>query len=388
MSETACHLIAGGYVYITMSFSPILYSINVLSFRTAGTVGAILTSPLEVIKTRLQSSSYQFLYSQQKQVSISSQEGVGVANFSSTVKARRSIFSQPINCFKDIIKNEGPRGLFKGLTPTLFGVAPTRAIFFFAYQNCKGYFATYFEADISIAQFYALHGLSASLAGFTSLTLTNPVWLVKTRLQLDNQKNSLLGTIRNIYKTTGIRGFYRGIAASYLGIGETVIHIMFYEELKRLFIGFNSDSSFYPVSSTFEMARVLAVSATSKAFATSLMYPHEVLRTRLRQADHKYKSLRQAIPLIWREEGWRAFYRGLGIHIFRQVPNAAITMSVYELVVSLIKPTNPECSEQRGFKSPFKKSSISCDTDVNNDSNKNLPPLIVQTSSNRVTESA
>lgn len=78
--------------------------------------------------------------------------------------------------------------------------------------------------------------MSASCAGFVSATLTNPIWFVKTRLQLDynaNAKQSVSECVRRIYATQGLTGFYKGITASYVGISETVIHFVIYEALKK-----------------------------------------------------------------------------------------------------------------------------------------------------------
>jgi solute carrier family 25 protein 33/36 len=80
------------------------------------------------------------------------------------------------------------------------------------------------------------HILSASCAGFVSSTATNPIWFVKTRLQLDHDLNSKMNVrecIKRIYETNGLRGFYKGITASYFGISETVVHFVIYEALKK-----------------------------------------------------------------------------------------------------------------------------------------------------------
>lgn len=77
--------------------------------------------------------------------------------------------------------------------------------------------------------------MSASCAGFVAATATNPIWFVKTRLQLDYQRGeglSLRQCVANIYTQSGLRGFYKGITASYFGISETVIHFVIYEALK------------------------------------------------------------------------------------------------------------------------------------------------------------
>lgn len=80
-----------------------------------------------------------------------------------------------------------------------------------------------------------VHIVSASCAGFTACTATNPIWFVKTRLQLDhNARNQMTvrECIRKIYRKSGISGFYKGITASYAGISETVVHFVIYEALK------------------------------------------------------------------------------------------------------------------------------------------------------------
>lgn len=44
---------------------------------------------------------------------------------------------------------------------------------------------------------------------------------------------SVKDCIKGIYQTSGLRGFYKGITASYFGISETVVHFVIYETLKR-----------------------------------------------------------------------------------------------------------------------------------------------------------
>lgn len=87
-----------------------------------------------------------------------------------------------------------------------------------------------------------IHIASAASAGFASATATNPIWFVKTRLQLDNdskQKMTVRDCIQRIYRTSGFWGFYKGITASYVGISETVIHFVIYEAIKSKLVSSN-----------------------------------------------------------------------------------------------------------------------------------------------------
>ncbi|KAL2096939.1 hypothetical protein ACEWY4_006146 [Coilia grayii] len=294
-----------------------------------GTVGAILTCPLEVVKTRLQSSSITAFYV--SEVQLSGVNGAGVARMSPP---------GPLHCLKLILQKEGPRSLFRGLGPNLVGVAPSRAIYFAAYSTAKEKLNGVFEPDST-----QVHMVSAGLAGFTAITATNPIWLIKTRLQLDARNRgerhmSAFDCIRRVYQADGFRGFYRGMSASYAGISETVIHFVIYESIKRKLLESkahaNMDEEEEGVKDASDFVGMMLAAATSKTCATSIAYPHEVIRTRLREEGSKYRSFFQTLGMVIREEGYRALYRGLTTHLVRQIPNTAIMMSTYELVVYLL----------------------------------------------------
>ena len=94
------------------------------------------------------------------------------------------------------------RGLYKGLGPNIVGVAPSRAIYFWAYSTAKKYVNASLpkrNRDTPL-----VHVLAAGMAGFTASSLTNPIWLVKTRLQLDKASGentlSVRKCIRNIVR--------------------------------------------------------------------------------------------------------------------------------------------------------------------------------------------
>lgn len=112
----------------------------------------------------------------------------------------------------------------------------TAWIFFSKFVIIKPFVCRFLPTDSPFS-----HILSASCAGFVSSTATNPIWFVKTRLQLDHDSNSKMNvrqTIKRIYETNGLRGFYKGITASYFGISETVVHFVIYEALKKKLVRF------------------------------------------------------------------------------------------------------------------------------------------------------
>ncbi|KAF7309526.1 Mitochondrial carrier protein [Mycena indigotica] len=291
-----------------------------------GMCGAIVTSPFDVVKTRLQSSLFR-----EKNVSMAGVSGAGAAAYA----PRPNLFYNFIetgHIIRDIYREESPRALFKGLGPTLVGVVPARSINFFVYGNGKQIIANNFNQG---QENTFVHLTAAATAGIATGTATNPIWVVKTRLQLQSDAarstgkaiGASLGTIRTILHEEGIRGFYKGLSASYLGVTESTIQWVLYERLKRLTAG-----------TDLEWLGMVGGAGAAKCVATLITYPHEVIRTRLRQPKvdgvMKYTGLVQTFRLVLAEEGARSMYSGLSAHLMRVVPNAAIMYSIYEFILS------------------------------------------------------
>ncbi|XP_060578104.1 solute carrier family 25 member 36-A-like [Ruditapes philippinarum] len=329
------------------------YGIHLVAGGIGGTVGAILTCPLEVVKTRLQSSVATFepvcIKSVSSNINVISKSNINFSAISNsthtasctaqhgTIAAERALqiaHSRSVGlyyCLRYIVQNEGPGALFKGLGPNLVGVAPSRAIYFFCYANSKKYLNTVLNPDTPL-----VHIGAAVTAGVTACTATNPIWLIKTRLQLDQKKNNSLTArqcIQRIYAKDGLGGFYRGITASYVGVTETVIHFVIYESVKAQLLSMSNHSD--DERSYLDFFKFMLAGACSKTFATCIAYPHEVVRTRLREEGNKYRSFFQTLLLVGKEEGYRGLYRGLATQLVRQIPNTATMMATYELVVYL-----------------------------------------------------
>ncbi|MEQ2197481.1 hypothetical protein XENOCAPTIV_030101 [Xenoophorus captivus] len=151
------------------------------------------------------------------------------------------------------------------------------------------------------------------------------------------KKMNALQCARYVYRTEGIRGFYRGLTASYAGISETMICFLIYETLKKhLAKSRFASPNGHNEKGASDFLRLMMAAAFSKGCASCIAYPHEVIRTRLREEGSKYKYFFQTGRLIAVEEGYAAFYRGLVPQLIRQIPNTAIVLSTYELIVHLL----------------------------------------------------
>lgn len=102
--------------------------------------------------------------------------------------------------------------------------------------------------------------------------MTNPIWFVKTRLQLDTRMTTG-ECMRKIYRSSGIRGFYKGITASYFGISETVVHFVIYEALKAQLVAHHSHGPNHN-KTTRDFLEFMVAGAVSKTIASCIAYPH------------------------------------------------------------------------------------------------------------------
>lgn len=184
------------------------------------------------------------------------------------------------------------------------------------------------------------------MAGIAGNTLTNPIWMVRTRMQL--QVDAAAGqvayrgyadVIRSIFREQGIPGFYKGLQASYWGCTEGAIQFLLYEQCKtRLLERENLRRSQRGLPPTEELSKLtyFCSAAAAKMVASVATYPHEVARTRMREQARsgvfKYNSMWQTIRVISQEEGRKGLYSGMGVHLMKVVPNSALMFLTYEMV--------------------------------------------------------
>ncbi|KXS95078.1 hypothetical protein AC578_9579 [Pseudocercospora eumusae] len=311
-----------------------------------GMTAATLTSPLDVLKTRLQSTFYRNELSARRIA-----KGIPPPSQMSLLRASWLHISETAQILSSIPKIEGWRALFKGLGPNLIGVVPARAINFWAYGNGKRVYSDMFFDGKESA---GVHLLAAASAGMITGTATNPIWLVKTRLQLDKENAGPGGAGRQyqnavdcVVKTVrheGIKGLYRGLTASYLGVSESTLQWVLYEQAKSSLKRREEDlaaSGRMPNlwDKTVAWTGKLTAAGGAKFVAALITYPHEVVRTRLRQAPVdasgrvKYTGLWSCFVTVFREEGMASLYGGLVPHMLRVVPSAAIMFGMYESVL-------------------------------------------------------
>lgn len=316
----------------------------------AGLASGIVTCPLDVIKTKLQA------------------QGGFVSRNGDSYARGNMMYRGMLGTGRVIWHDEGLRGLYRGLGPMLLGYLPTWAVYLTVYENTREF---YHEKTGSwwLARCY-----SSLTAGACSTVLTNPIWVIKTRLMSQSTKTASDGmrapwhytstwdAARKMYRTEGIRSFYAGLTAALLGLTHVAVQFPLYEFFKMKFTGYGIGEH-PPDDGGSHWIGISAATFLSKVCASTATYPHEVLRTRLQtQQRHtpgmnpvtitssdgmipsraKYQGLLRMFNVILHEEGWRAFYAGIGTNLFRAVPAAMTTMLSYEYLQKVIHKLQDE----------------------------------------------
>ena len=324
--SSAVHLVAGGI---------------------GATIASATTCPLEVVQTRLQSTLLRNVkLIEGPIVNIAGQGGVSALHIGVTrgfvlhlhQALTNNYLGHLVSYMKYMARTEGTSSLFRGLLPNAFGVAPAKSVYFLVYSQVKNILneSAYFESESR-----PVFTLAAVCAGLSTSTAVNPVWFIKTQLQLhqDKKKLTISNCIRNAYRTHGLRAFFRGMSASYFGVFETIIYFVVYEDIKKRLKHYRHSIK----AEEFHVFDYVLGSVVSKLAATLIMYPHEVVRTRLRQdltessGLLKYRNFLQTLLTVAKEEGRAGLYGGFGTNLVRQIPNTAITFLVYEAIVNFFE---------------------------------------------------
>nr|XP_018675765.1 PREDICTED: nicotinamide adenine dinucleotide transporter 1, chloroplastic isoform X4 [Musa acuminata subsp. malaccensis] len=268
----------------------------VWNFRI-GAIAATFVCPLDVIKTRLQVH--------------------GLPKIDSN-GAKGSII---IRSLEQIVKREGVLGMYRGLSPTVLALLPNWAVYFTVYEQSKSLLSS---NDGNHQLSIGANMFAASGAGVATTIVTNPLWVVKTRFQAQELRVGMvpyqgtLNSLRRIAHEEGIRGLYSGLVPALAGISHVAIQFPAYEKIKCC------------------LAERAVASSISKIVASTLTYPHEVVRSKLQEqgfhAEMQYKGVIDCIKKVFRKDGISGFYHGCATNLLRTTPAAVITFTSFEMI--------------------------------------------------------
>ncbi|KAG9316494.1 hypothetical protein JVU11DRAFT_2536 [Chiua virens] len=200
--------------------------------------------------------------------------------------------------------------------------------------------------------------ISGALAGITSVCSTYPLDLVRSRLSIATASISLqtqtpsktadagastaktrytkadltvLGmTLKVMREEGGVRGLYRGLLATAMGVAPYVgINFAAYEALRGIITPPGHSS----------VPKKLLCGAVAGSISQTLTFPFDVLRRKMQVVGmseggmgYRYNGAIDALWTIVRTEGLRGLYRGLWPNLLKVAPSIATSFFTYEML--------------------------------------------------------
>ena len=132
----------------------------------------------------------------------------------------------------------GILALYRGIIPTVTGVAPYVGLNFMIYESVRQYFTPEGEANPS-----SVGKLSAgAISGALAQTCTYPLDVLRRRFQINTmngmgyQYKSIADALRTIIRQEGFKGLYKGITPNLLKVAPSMATSWFSFELTRDFL--------------------------------------------------------------------------------------------------------------------------------------------------------
>lgn len=237
------------------------------------------------------------------------------------------------SAFITIFRQEGFRGLYKGVTPNVWGSGSAWGFYFMFYNSIK----TWIQGGNAAQPLGpAWHMVAAAEAGILTLVMTNPIWVVKTRLCLQydgmpaqnsqSKYGGMFDGLVKIYRNEGVKGLYRGFVPGMFGVSHGALQFMTYEEMKNKYNEYRN----VPINTKLATGEYLVFAAISKLIAAAATYPYQVIRARLQDQNHSYKGSWDCIKQTWRYERMPGFYKGVIPYLVHVTPNICLVMIIYE----------------------------------------------------------
>ena len=160
--------------------------------------------------------------------------------------------------------------------------------------------------------------IAGALAGSATVLITNPIWVVNTRMTARQseshdtelpggfnkpaKKPSTLATLRSLFREEGPTALFAGVLPALVLVINPILQYTIFEQLKNIL---EKRRRVTPRDAFF-------LGAIGKLLATSITYPYITVKSRMHVAskDGPQDGMFESVRRITREEGWAAFYKG------------------------------------------------------------------------------
>jgi len=290
-------------------------AVKMVSGSLGGVIEACLCQPLDVAKTRLQLDSQ---------------------------KRYKGFY----HCLSTIVREEGVRSLYKGLTPFITHLTLKYALRLGSFGVLRNAISTSKEESSLTRTFIA--GLGAG--ALEAVVVVTPFEVLKTRLQ--KQKGMVKENLK--YRgplhcaTTIIRE--EGVPALWKGVTATVIRQASNQGTSFLAVQWVNNNLWGKIEGdgqTLSVLKTLTTGFLAGAVGPLLNQPFDVAKSRMMAQEQigihrKYTSTGQCLKMVGSQEGVLSLYRGLGLRLARVAPGQAIMWSVVLRVQSFFENYDEE----------------------------------------------
>lgn len=231
-----------------------------------------------------------------------------------------ALFMQPLDTIKVLKQSnqyhgiryhlQEPKVLYKGFTP-------------FTGQMFIKYFLRFstFEMLKSKNNDLGHNFLAGTAAGIIESLFITPFELIKTNLQTTQEKNPVK-LVKKIYQEKGLSGLYRGYLTTAMRQGTNqAFNFSIYYQLRNILMPENERPKFW---------QIICASSISSSIGPTITNPLDVLKTRYMNPKYNYNKISDAVISIFKNEGIKAFYKGLGLRLIRVSGGQVITFIVIE----------------------------------------------------------
>lgn len=346
--------------------------IETIAGLLAGSLATLVVHPLDIVKTRMQSESWPSLAIDwscrllRRRGSVHQSMVAASSGQPTTLSVMRGLLAQSRNPVAAV---------YRGLMPNLVGNATSWASFFFFKNGIERTMAAVkphgreqqpkasFEAGGQLASTSSPSAAAGTgtatatgeallapsdffaaslLAGALTQVITNPIWVLKTRLVSSDRTATgadanMWAAATRLYREEGPLGFYRGLGVGMLAVSHGAVQFAVYEPAKQMYFSARARRQERAVVDGGPMTTeaTMVLSTLAKVVAGTVTYPLQVVRSRLQiqNSDERFgRGVRGVTVRLWREEGARGFYRGMVPGVIRVLPATWVTFLVYENV--------------------------------------------------------
>ena len=247
----------------------------------------------------------------------------------------------------DTYRFEGITALYRGVVLAIVASCMSWGLYMLVYKYLLFLYGKQSFEDSLLFDYGA-----SLIASIICAALTNPIWLIKTRMQLQDRTaageeyyRSFFHACREILRKEGYRAIFRGMVPQMLLSLPNALYIPLYELLKRTAVQIVSPGS----DRKCNLLEIFICSSIAKTFITIISNPLLVIKTKMQdhrnarlitdQTEVKYLGLRSAIHTAIHREGIMRglILRGLGIGLTQKILRSTTHLVVYELFVRMFK---------------------------------------------------